>query len=262
MKPIPSLLLVLPLVSPLGAQAVDKLGFSFQTDGKAFRGVDATMAQRWTDANNGEDLPDPAAPAHPVFTLHPAPPAYLKPEERQFLDVRLELIPLSDATVQDFAKAYSDLTTASAGVRRLLKDGLGHPALNSNLPEWALIDAGQSFHAKVQVVESEWASGIAYLTQEVQDDRPVTNEGLLLIFQGVSQDGRWFISLKAPVSHPMLEDPEPQIDWDSASAVNAYLQRMETRLDRAPEASFSPSLSGLLALVRSIRPSSAASPRP
>lgn len=260
MRMRPSLLpaLTFLLAAPLVAQApptVDRLGFTFRIEGPAFQGVDAATAKRWTDADNGPDLPDPTAPAHPVFTLHPIPAAYLKAEERRFLDATLDLIPLSDATVPDFTKAYSDLVTTTTAVRKVLGTGPGHPALRTNLPEWALIDAAQSIHAKVQVIQGAWASGIAYLTQEVQDDVPVTNEGLLFIFQGVSRDGRWFISLKAPVSSPELVGPVPAVDWDSTPALNAYLHRMETRLDQAPDASFSPSLSGLLALVRSIQPS-------
>lgn len=256
----PRFALALLLAAPLGAQAPqaaqteDRLGFSFQVEAPAFRGVDAATAKRWTDAGNGEDLPDPTAPAHAVFTLHPIPAAYLKPEERRYLDVKLDLIPLSDATVPDFAKAYSDLVATAAGVRKALKTGPGHPALNTNLPEWALIDAEQSFHAKVQVIESPWCSGLAYLTREVQDDGPITNT-VLFIFQGVSRDGRWFISLKAPVSSPVLAGPAPAVDWDSAPAAKAYLQEIEMRLDQALDASYSPSLSGLRALVRSLRPS-------
>lgn len=243
----------------LAAQSLDRLGFSFRYNSGSFRDVDATLAKRCTDTDNGDNLPDPAAPLHPVFMLHQIFPSFVRPDEREFTDAQLDLIPLGDPSVKDFAKAYSDLAGNAAGLRALLKAKTIHPALNTNLPEWALIDAAQTLHAKLQVVEGSWCIGIQYLTQEVQDATPIINERLTYVFQGVSRDGAYYISLKAPVAHPMLK-PYGQKEISDA-AFDAYLAEMETKLTQAPDFTFAPSLVDLRALVTSIHPS-AVQPKP
>lgn len=244
----------LSLTAPLTAQTVEGLGFSFRYDPTVFRSVDAVSAKRWTDADNGEDLPDPAAPAHSAFTLHQVLPAFVRASERDFTDAHLNIIPLKDGSVPDFSKAYSDLVGNAEDLQKLLSVGLHHPALNSNLPEWALIDAAQSLHAKVQKVEGAWCVGIQYLTQEVQDASSITNESLMYVFQGISRDGTYYISLKAPVAHPMLKPYGSDDGGDTEAKNEAYLNQMEGKLTHAPDGSFAPSLEALRALVLSIRP--------
>jgi hypothetical protein len=84
--------------------------------------------------------------------------------------------------------------------------------------------AGQQFYASAIPISFQNGKGIRYLTQYVQDISPVTNDGLIYTFQGLTNDGQIYISFTMPVSHPDLS-----ADWDDF--FNTYEVTYETFSD-------------------------------
>lgn len=127
--------------------------------------------------------------------------------------------------------------------------------------------AGQLIDAQVRYLTFGNGSGIRVLTQFAQDVWPVNNEDLLYVFQGLTNDGRYYVSAFLPVRASFLPDhvdePEavPAVDgvsfpkftsmsFDSEYA--GYQQAITHKLDTTPPEEFSPTLSKLDELVESL----------
>lgn len=260
-RPLVALLFMLPFlncragsrISAASLQAANGGGFAFQYQKTSFKGLQVVLDKRWTDADNGDSLPDATAPARVRFLLQQHLPGYVTQSD-PFTDAEVVIIPLRDPGVPDFSKAYSDLTASAAEVRKLIEAGVPKVAPEGSLPEWNLVDAAQTIHAKARVVKGDWCSGIEYLTQHAQDSGAIRNEGLIYVFQGLSHDGSYFISVKAPIANPLLVNDDPAMDSYSESQWSDYFLRIEQKLDQAPDGSFAPSLNDLRGMLLSIRP--------
>lgn len=230
-------------------------GFSFQYSAATFKSYKVTQEARWTEQDNGDEVPSPTAPAHTKFTLQQEIPAYAREKGRDpFTESEIVVLPLHDTSVPDLAAAYKYFLQDASDLRKILKDGVRPVALGSTLPEWELEDAEQTIHSKIQIVDTPWCSGIQYLTQDVQENCPISNEELGYQFEGLSRDGTYYISISVPVANPILSEQGPDVDNYTKEQMNAYLLDMEKRLNQAKDESFSPSLVELRALVQSMRP--------
>lgn len=230
-------------------------GFSLQYSVATFKSYKVTREARWTEQDNGDDLPSPTAPAHTKFALRQEIPAFARENGRDpYTESEVRILPLHDASVPDLTASYKGLLSDAEHLRQILKDGIHSVALGSTLPDWELTDAEQTLHSKIQIVDTPWCSGIQYLTQEVQDNCPVQNDSLMYEFQGLSKDGKYYISISLAVANPILSEQGPNVDHYTKEQMDAYLLGMEKRLNEAKDESFSPSLVELRALVQSIRP--------
>ncbi|MBS1786052.1 MAG: hypothetical protein JST24_11540 [Acidobacteria bacterium] len=227
-------------------------GFAFQYRETNFTGFQVSLDKRWTDADNGDDLPDATAPARVRFILQQHLSKYVLQND-PFTDAEVVIIPLRDPSVSDFSKAYSDLTASAAEVRKLIEAGVPKVAPEGSLPEWNLGDAAQAIHAKARTVKGDWCSGIEYLTQHAQDSGAIQNENLMYVFQGLSHDGHDFISVKALIANPLLLKDDPEMGSYTDAQWSDYFLRIEQKLDQAPDGSFAPSLKDLRGMVLSIR---------
>jgi hypothetical protein len=121
------------------------------------------------------------------------------------------------------------------------------------LPIW---NAGQFMQANIEYLDFQNGSGVRFLTQYGQAAWPVNNTDLFYTFQGLTGDGKWYVSAIFPVSHPSLpQDGNGIQDSDpGAFAQNFpnYLAQIETQLSSLPGDSFTPSLLSLDALVGSL----------
>jgi hypothetical protein len=232
------LLAVLPFVAlsaadpPRPTHTAQGFGITFTYDVADFTADTWKQEPKLTAQDVGTDIPEGVAPAHPVV--------FLSGGRRHPEDNRISVIPLSDSSVPNFAKAYPGLQSSAAALRALLA-ARGTPTkrrLNAADPE--LVDSEYSFCTRIERIETPALSGFAYLaqfTQELHPD-PANNRELTYVFLGITADGRYLVEANIAVSHPSL----PPVSF-------AESIRLLPRLD---EISFQPPLPRLKAMLRSI----------
>jgi hypothetical protein len=118
------------------------------------------------------------------------------------------------------------------------------------LPIW---NAAQLMQANMRYLDFQTGSGVRFVTQFGQDVYPIHNGGIFYTFQGLNSDGAYYISTILPVQNAVLPDPDTVV-MDEAFYNNfkTYVEEMEILLSAQPDASFTPDLSLLDAMIQSI----------
>lgn len=193
-----------------------------------------------TQQEIGTDIPEGVAPLRPVLQLK----GRLKGRTD---DNTIEVTPLSDRSVRDFAKAYPGLNSSAAALRSLLaKSQLpGMKALEKTDP--VTVDAAYSLCARVERVESPWVRGFVFLLQTTQEESGdlANNRELIYEFLGITRDGAYFVEAAFAVNHP-------SIPTEPVYAAAQKLRESERQLAGFHENTFQPPLSRLKAVIRSM----------
>lgn len=149
----------------------------------------------------------------------------------------------------DFEAMNIDEVNAEIDALRLLLEA--RPAIESRPPYLPLVNAGRVIWSQAKYLDFPGVSGLRYLTAFHQAAMPVTNADLLYTFQGLTTDGRYYISATFPVRADSLPDEvaTQEADFD----VTASLANTAEMLNGlAPEA-FTPNLNLLDNLILSLR---------
>lgn len=123
------------------------------------------------------------------------------------------------------------------------------------MPFLPVMNAGQVYHSNVRYLDFQNGSGVRYLTVLAQYPAPVNNEDLFYTFQGLTSDGRYFVSVILPVNHPSLPASPAALstsDMEQISKDPSYYPGMNASLSAMPDESFTPDLAKLDALVTSL----------
>ena len=129
------------------------------------------------------------------------------------------------------------------------------------LPYLPYQHAVQVLHARPEFFTFRNGEGLRYLTQYVQDASPIVNRFLFYTFQGLTDDGKYYVSVVFPVHNDALpkDIPEAQTQGFDGSrymfdqdSYEEYLAKMQEDINRLGDASFAPNLTELDALVQSI----------
>lgn len=188
-----------------------------------------------------------------------APPWATNPAYSRFMLVGY---PLSD-TFQDPriniypARDYASLS-AAAGERiealtQLLQE---RPSTaTEELPFLPIFGAAQIIRARIHYLDFAGGSGVAYLTFYAQAAYPVTNRELFYTFQGLTSDQQTYISAILPIAQADLPNEIDNATFD----YNAFIDQIDTyhseltdALTTADDATFTPTVSSLDALVQSL----------
>jgi hypothetical protein len=154
-------------------------------------------------------------------------------------------------SVQEYSSAGSSAQEIIQDVQTLLQNKPEHQDSMPFLPQW---NAAQMIVANVEYLTFENGQGVRYLTQYGQSYWPITNETLFYTFQGITNDGQYYISAILPVSHPDLPANGDAYEGDIDELGNnfeAYIENMRTMLYSQPDESFSPSLVTLDSMMSS-----------
>jgi hypothetical protein len=193
-----------------------------------------------TQQEIGTDIPEGVAPLRSVLLLKGQLPGRAD-------DNTMEVIPLSDRSVHDFAKAYPGLNSSSVVLRALLARSQlpGIKALEKADP--GTVDAVYSLCARVERVESPWVRGFVFLVQTTQEESGSlpNNRELTYEFLGITRDRAYFVAAAFAVNHAsILKEP--------VYANAQKLRDSERQLAGFDEDSFQPPLSRLKAVIRSM----------
>jgi hypothetical protein len=159
------------------------------------------------------------------------------------------------------ADEYAKLNTNAADQIQKLKAVLaGGPLTKESVPNWVM-NAGQLFSAKMQVVSFQNGRGVRFLTEYAQYPAPINNRELFYLFHGLTDDGKYYIVATLPVTSSVLpEDEKPESPVPAGGVPfptqtgpdQAYYDAVTTALDGMYEDSFNPSLFQLDAMIQSI----------
>jgi hypothetical protein len=157
--------------------------------------------------------------------------------------------------VQRFSELLPDVIPAKLTALQALIGG--GPAGNKGLPLLPNFNAGQEFFAQYKVIPFGSGQGIRYLTQYSQFVDPINNNELFYTYQGLTADGKYWISAILPISNPQLpadgkNPPNGQSADDFSNNFNTYIADLTTQLNAQPPESYSPTITILDALVASI----------
>ncbi len=167
--------------------------------------------------------------------------------------------PVTDHLLKPQISIYpvSDLATfnpAAGGITADLQALLASHQPGDHLPFLPLFNAAQVMHAQVQYLDFKNGSGVRFLTQFDQAILPINNYELIYTFQGLTNDGKYYIAAVLPVTHPDLPATN-QVSQEQASQLSdfaTYLSQTVAWLDQQPAGSFTPDLAALDALIQSI----------
>lgn len=152
--------------------------------------------------------------------------------------------------VAEMAASNEGLGTMLANLQALLQSR--QPG--EYLPFLPLFNATQVMHAQVQFLDFQNGSGVRFLTQFDQAPLPINNNELFYTFQGLTSDGKYYVAAVLPVTHPDLPAGS-QVTQEQADAMNdfpGYLAKLTDLLNGQPPERFTPDLSKLDAMIRSL----------
>jgi hypothetical protein len=197
------------------------------------------------------------APAHSCFYLEDkrALPA-LEKGARYFYPAYSSvcIIPLTDDSVTDFAKAYPYLHEAGVKLRKLLKQRPRKFKAAVDINDLPFNNASGAIQSRVQYLDFKTGTGVLFLTQYSQEmlPNPVNNEELTCNFQGLTNNGKYYVAARLAVRHPSLPrgiDFTEHIERDEKWR---YLRLDEQKLNGFKDESFQPSLKTLKSLISSL----------
>jgi hypothetical protein len=162
-----------------------------------------------------------------------------------FLDARIQVY-----DVAEFGEINSTVGERLAILRQVLDSG---DVIDDRIGMADLFNAAQFLRTKVAFVDFQNGSGVRFLAQYGQAFSAVGWPHLFYGYQGLTDDGQYFVSVIMPVSHPSLPHPDTVV-IDEAFAENFinYAAENELALQTLPDDSFQPSLVLLDQLVASL----------
>jgi len=155
--------------------------------------------------------------------------------------------------VAEYENLVPDITPLIEELQQVLIDQPSHP---DGIPFLPIVNAGQMMRTRVHYLSFANGNGVSFLTQYAQAVDPINNYALFYTFQGLTQDGKWYVSATFPVSHPSLPANGSEIpggDYDQFSQTFAqYLDDIQSQLEGESKDSFLPNLELLDQLVQSL----------
>jgi hypothetical protein len=183
----------------------------------------------------------------------------------QYTEVTLSGYVLSDrfftAHIDVFpVQRFNEIASSTFAPRLTALQALiaGGPLGTEAIPLLPIFNAAQQFYARYQVMPFGSGTGVRYLTQYSQSFDPINNHEMFYSFQGLTADGKYWISAILPVSDAILpangDNPPDGQTWDQFSNnFPAYVVDITNQLNSQSPDSFSPGLAVLDALIASIK---------
>ena len=239
-------------------EEMNAAGVSFTYSAKDFAEVKIEKVPQETALDGGEGIDEGISPEHVCFNLQDKRPLpALERGARYFYptDSFICAVPLQDPSVKEFGKAYPNLDAFAKDLRKILRERPASLEQRGDIPDFPPNNASPSIVSRFQYLDFRSGAGILFLTQysnEMQPN-PVNNEELTVDFQGLTQDGRYYVAARLAITHPSLPrgiDFTDDIERDLPDF--NYLKKEAKELDGFSEESFRPSLKSLKALLSSI----------
>jgi hypothetical protein len=151
-----------------------------------------------------------------------------------------------------------------------LREVVNSRSIVSNVAPLPFLNAGELLRVQEEFLLFQNGSGVRAIVMYAQDLWFVHNEAITYYFQGLTDDGEYYVTLRFPITAPFLIDgaePDknqnegaiPILEYDPgdyqqlAQAVEAYNEEARMQLEVLGASGFTPDLSALDALVATLR---------
>lgn len=212
-------------------------GVSFNYDPRLASEIGTIVAPAGPEVSYG------GSPEHILFTLegYPVTGTDYKPEIRVFPVREYE------ADNETAAETIADLQSLLAQTP---------DQIPGEFPFLPVMNAGQLILARAAYSGFQNGFGLRYLTQLGQSASPINNRGLIYTFQGLTNDGAYYVAATFPITHPNLPADGSQIPGGDYTAFeqqfDGYVQNVTRMLNDSQPGHFTPDTDLLAALIQSL----------
>jgi len=164
-------------------------------------------------------------------------------------DPAIQIYPVSD---------YEDISQLAADNFEELRVALRNksiPGYKDYLPFLPFWNAAMIFNSNYDYLSFKNGEGIRYLTMFAQATYPPDNTNVIYTFQGITNDGKYYISAIFPISNPILPDDGDTVItdfWAFEENWPNYLLEVVNALNQQTPASFYPSMELLDDIIKSM----------
>jgi hypothetical protein len=129
--------------------------------------------------------------------------------------------------------------------------------LEQPVPVFPVFNAQQVIHPQIKYLNFKNGQGVRFATYYAQDASPITNDGLFYTFQGLTDDGKYYVTafwhLRSDQLPNSYQDANIQ-DYDAfAKQFETYIKATSDQLNALPSEAFTPNLNALDQMVESIQ---------
>jgi hypothetical protein len=199
------------------------------------------------------DKPDGVAPQHVLITLRDSYAGRLHREPSSMYALpQIFIFPTSDVSDPGFDEKFPTVRQAVNDLNKFL----GHRAVSvtESIPFLPWADERQLFIGRKKLVRFRDGRGVLFLTQYDQEQSPINNGFLVYTFQGLTDDNAWYVSAVFPVAAPGIPPSGPVENGPAFRAgYDAYLKQTAGNLNRLPAKRFTPDLTLLEEIIRSLK---------
>lgn len=123
----------------------------------------------------------------------------------------------------------------------------------TELPVLPTFNSAQDMRAQARPLDFQNGHGVRFIARYSQEAVPLVNPGVFYTFQGITEDGQFYVSAFFPLHISILPDEIQIDDWDAFSRqYQTYLTDITGRLEELGNDDFEPKLGLLDDLVQSI----------
>lgn len=125
------------------------------------------------------------------------------------------------------------------------------------VPVLPVFNAQQVLHPQLKYLSFKNGEGVRFVTFYAQDPSPVTNDGLFYTFQGLSSDGKHYITAFFPIRTDKLPNTYKDVEIKDSDAwmkqFDQYLQTTDAMLSTLPSDAYTPNLDTLDQIITSLK---------
>jgi hypothetical protein len=236
-------------------QAVDFEGVSFTYDPRVFGDVKKEVVPE-VRLKEPDEIPDYVAPRHVRFEFELG---------HESGNARIEVYPLDEfpgvcSVSRELAEGMKE---EIEGLRKVLKD----PSYrrDGQIPHLPFRQASDTFYVNVRKFDFQNGNGILFITHWMHGVELVSNRSLIYRFEGITADGKYYVTAETPISVDFLPDTSPEefegytyknaLDrWTTGVAKHEkYVKSITTRLEKLSSKDYSPNLEKFEAIISSVR---------
>ena len=210
------------------------------------------------------DKPEGVVPAHTAFTFRGS---YGARHESSFFTPEISIYHIQKYK-EALAKSPAYVQSLDSDVQSLKAILDARPAsLDRDVPFLPFgTDASQAFVSHFKYLNFKNGRGLIFLTQFNIEPSLVNNQGLMYVFQGLTDDGLYYVSARFPVTLPFLPPGYQSKNFEKYSLsafyggdqktnqenYKLYLETIKRRLAKLPAKTFQPNLSSVDKLIGSL----------
>lgn len=195
-----------------------------------------------TPLANPDDKPDGVAPAHWELSFAKS-------------SGKIWVFPTEEKGSKKFHDLYPTVDDAVKTLRPVLQKKAPAPKEIPYLP-WG--DWSSPFFAHVKYLNAKNANFVRFIGEYQIEPDVISNDRLIYAAQGLSSDGKYYISISMPVKASFLPEKSELPKWKKekiekfTADYSKYTSQTKSKLEKLTDASYAPSLLDLDKLLQSI----------